>query len=138
MGRFLEIFWKSVCKGDFLDIGRLDLSTLLNLMNLEASGPRVPDALGQATRICFGRKSHTDFGGEEAGIGSKAEDQGGTTGTGCLSWNVPNSTSHQFVSAWELGIVFDPDSLHKSNKRNLLCKICCHLASNLNRKNVLS
>lgn len=33
---------------------------------------------------------------------------------------------------------FDPDSLHKSNKRNLLCKICCHLASNLNRKNVLS
>lgn len=35
---------------------------------------------------------------------------------------------------------FDPDSLHKSNKRNLESSVqdLCHLASNLNRKNVLS
>ena len=47
----------------------------------------------------------------------------------------------QVISLFLLGNLvsfFDPDSLHKSNKRNLLCKICCHLASNLNRKNVLS
>ena len=85
------------------------------------------DALGQAIRVHLGHKSHTDFGGEEAGIGRKAEDQGGTTGAGCLSWNVPNCTSHQFVFAWYC--FFDPDSLLKSNKRNLLCKICCHLAA---------
>lgn len=41
----------------------------------------------------------------------------------------------QVISLFLLGdsvSFFDPDSLHKSNK------ICCHLASNLNRKNVLS